>query len=749
VAGIRPSPVVPLDIALPLVTVGSMAKGTPIDPGLLRRAAAGIRYAVTGKQPDWFGPGTPLPPVAPEEVKGRAYDFPFAANVSYLPRGEQGENAITFPMLRALCDPGQGGLDLLRLAMETRKDQMEAQRWDVTGRDGKDGGTKAEEIKKALAFPDKVHTFRAWMRLLIEDLLCIDAPSLYFRPAGGGVFLPEVVDGATIKRLVDAGGRMPLPPDPAFQQVIKGVPAVDYTADEMFQSPRNPRPNRIYGMSPVEQVITTVNLALRRQLWQLNYYTDGKVPDGLVGVPESWNPDQIKQFQELWDIVMSGDQERLRSLKFIPGGMTPIFPKLADQKSDFDDWLARVICWAFSLSPQALVKEMNRATAGTSKQAAQEEGLEPMKLWFKDVMDAVLVRAFNAPDLEFTWRDEEIADPLVKAQVFQILVGKPFVTVSEARDAFGYPAATPAQKDELKPPPPPALMPGAKPGEDGGPPKPGEPPKPEAKPNVPPDETSAKLAKARRALRGGIDRDRPLVRGAVSHLQALTSSFLSGIGSGVASRLKGTQKAAGGGGHDESDEAFERATDWGDKPWQDWSDDVRPSLQDVSRDSAGQALAQVTEANISAALKQAHARAAEWADERGAELVTEVEETTREAIREAIVKGINEGKTMDEVADSLVESLAFSESRAETIARTETAFADVQGSVIGWQESGVVAEKEWSVSQDEVCPDCMEMNGKRVPIDDDFEEGDPPLHPNCRCDVLPVVKSDEEIDGDA
>ena len=42
----------------------------------------------------------------------------------------------------------------------------------------------------------------------------------------------------------------------------------------------------------------TVNIALRRQLWQLDYFSEGSIPDALIGVPTSWTPDQIKQFQE-------------------------------------------------------------------------------------------------------------------------------------------------------------------------------------------------------------------------------------------------------------------------------------------------------------------------------------------------------------------------------------------------------------------------------------------------------------------
>ena len=48
------------------------------------------------------------------------------------------------------------------------------------------------------------------------------------------------------------------------------------------------RAHRVYGYSPVQQVLMTVNIALRRQMWQLDYYSEGSVPDALIGVPNSW-----------------------------------------------------------------------------------------------------------------------------------------------------------------------------------------------------------------------------------------------------------------------------------------------------------------------------------------------------------------------------------------------------------------------------------------------------------------------------
>lgn len=430
---------------------------TPIDQGLVARVSGALRGAIRGAADGWFGPREPLPALAPPEVRGRQLDYPVAINTVIRPRSESGENGIDFDTLRRLADPAQGGLDLLRLAIETRKDQLSAQKWTIAGRDGSDGGDKARKIEQVLRRPDRVHTWAQWQRMLVEDLLVIDAPTLYLEPGGAnGWAVPQVMDGATLKRLIRADGRTPLPPEPAFQQNLKGLPAVDYTLDELVYHPRNLRSHRLYGFSPVEQVVGIVNIALRRQLSQLEYYTAGSVPDVIFGVPDTWTSDQIKQFQAWWDSIFSGNTEERRRARFVPGGVTP-FPLKPEQLKDlFDEWLARIICYAFNLSPQALVKETNRATATTSKEAAAEEGLEPMKGWNKDLVDDMLERGFDAPELELAWADEEIVSPVDKAEVWTTLAGKkPVITQDEARAAYGFAPLTPEQRAELAPPPPP------------------------------------------------------------------------------------------------------------------------------------------------------------------------------------------------------------------------------------------------------------------------------------------------------
>jgi hypothetical protein len=77
--------------------------------------------------------------------------------------------------------------------------------------------------------------------------------------------------------------------------------------------------------------------------------------------------------------------------------------------------------------------------------------------------------------------------------------------------------------------------------------------------------------------------------------------------------------------------------------------------------------------------------------------------------------------------------------RARTIARTEIMDALNTGQDEAWQEAqaegllGKDAEKEWITA--DPCDDCEEYDGETVGIGEEFEEGDPPLHPNCRCTI--------------
>lgn len=436
-----------------------MATGikTPIEPGIIARAVAGVRYALTGKEPDWFGPGQPLQPVAQEQAQGRAFDFPVNVNVTTTPRNTEN---VTFAQMRQLAD----SYDLLRLIIETRKDQMTALQWSIKPRkEGAQPDARCDKIAAFLKFPDQEHDWATWLRMVLEEMLVIDAATIYPRQTvGGDLYALETIDGGSIKRVLDETGRTPMPPEVAYQQILKGLPAVDYSRDELIYKPRNPRANRVYGYSPVEQIIMTVNIAMRRQLHQLQFYTEGNVPEALIGVPPEWNPDQIKNFQDYWDALLEGNTAARRHAKFVPGGLNVTMLKADALKDEFDDWLARVVCYAFSVEPTPFIKGTNRATAQTTRAQALTEGLVPTMGWVKSLMDYIIAKNFGAADLQFDFDQADDVDALTQAQIDQIYVVAKVKTPNEVRDGLGLDPMTPEQLDELKAlAPPPPVAPGA------------------------------------------------------------------------------------------------------------------------------------------------------------------------------------------------------------------------------------------------------------------------------------------------
>jgi hypothetical protein len=443
----------------------SGAANLPLSPYQIQVSyGAGI---ARGTGADWFGPLNPLTPIAPPDVTGRRFDFPAGYNLNTRPRAYE---PIGFHELRAFAD----AYDLLRLVIETRKDQMERQRWRIRpltpsltlprkrGREGwgrgaaPDADTQARliAIERFFHKPDGVTRWKTWLRALLEDMFVIDAATLYCqRTRSGQLCALQQLDGSTIKRVIDDWGRTPLPfaaddgttiYPPAYQQVLKGLPAVNYSARDIIYRPRNVRAHKVYGYSPVQQVLMTVNIALRRQLWQLDYFSEGSIPDALIGVPASWTPEQIKQFQDYWDTEFAGDLARRRRAKFVPGdsARTVHQTKEPQHKDDFDEWLARIVCFAFSVPPQWAVKQMNRATADNQSAQSEEEGLEPTKEWVKDLVDEIIAEEFASPDLELHWLDEDDGDPeTVLAD--RLKLGA--VTLNEMRGHLGLdPYANPA-----------------------------------------------------------------------------------------------------------------------------------------------------------------------------------------------------------------------------------------------------------------------------------------------------------------
>lgn len=117
--------------------------------------------------------------------------------------------------------------------------------------------------------------------------------------------------------------------------------------------------------------------------------------------------------------------------------------------------------------------------------------------------------------------------------------------------------------------------------------------------------------------------------------------------------------------------------------------------------------------------------------------------TAAQQLSNVLALGFAEGKSPRDLARELsktVESLLHK--RALTIARTELAYAYAEGQLDGFENDkqfDLQIEAEWSTAGDDrVCPACFPLDGMVFKLEK--ARGMIPLHPNCRCAWLPVVK---------
>lgn len=141
--------------------------------------------------------------------------------------------------------------------------------------------------------------------------------------------------------------------------------------------------------------------------------------------------------------------------------------------------------------------------------------------------------------------------------------------------------------------------------------------------------------------------------------------------------------------------------------------------------------------------------------------VRSVNKTTEDAIRATLAEGIENGESIGELTRRVNDAFeAFTPARAETVARSESARFVGAGTEAQWKRMGV-SRKRWLLAGG-ACPLCeafaqqyneadldapFAARGTQVVgvggevFDLDFADVmGPPVHPNDRCDMVPVIE---------
>lgn len=437
------------------------------------------------------------PPDGSLRPEPRRFQYPVGWNMPVGTPGNEGLKLVPFAYLRTMAEM----YSVVRACVELRKNEILGIDWDIGPTDEAAKAARGDDAAmadlmdrraEAMTFfehPDRNYpSFHAWLSSILEDLFVTDAIALYLHPPreqgkgvlGSNLAALEVLDGTTVRPLLDVNGAKPEPPNPAYQQYLWGVPRSEqmdvireydldafdmtgsevaaYRGDQLLYLRYTARNWTPYGFSPVEQAILPAITGLRRQQYWQQYYSEGSIPGMIVEAdPDHSNPTQVAQQQAALN-ALAGDQAYKHKIIVVPHGTVPHEIKQAGLADAFDDTLYEQTLMAFSVQPMELGLSPGGKKSGlggkgmgdASENIQDRKATRPAMMWLKkSIFDYVLHDVLAQPDLEWKWNGiDPVEDQSVIAQRHVVLVHSGIESVDEARIDLGRePWGEPATSD--------------------------------------------------------------------------------------------------------------------------------------------------------------------------------------------------------------------------------------------------------------------------------------------------------------
>ena len=502
----------------PLLDAWNQQTGLSWAAQVYSSGAVGLPRSFEDFRSGQFSPMEPIYPVpidVGEEPSGRPrprrFQFPVGFNLPVGQPGTEGLKLANFQVLRDYAEVPS----IPRSCIEICSNDMINLDWDVIptpdaqrAMQGNPANREDFEKRKAEVMeffnnpdPDQYDSFEDWFTPLMEDNLVLDAVALHMvptlgkghGPCGSNLAALAVLDGLTIKPLLNEWGARVRPPGPAYQQFVWGVPRVDlmdiinlgpdatiddikdinpmldeltetvdeWSADQLFYIKMKSRSWTPYGFGPLEQGLLPAAIIFARQTWQWEFYRQGSLPAVFLDPGDTIaNAEEARQLQEAIN-MLGGDLGARHQVIVLPPGSKTMPQKPTDLTDQLDEWLTALMCMPFGLSISDLgitPKIAGLASPSSSRsQAAQAQDrsvrrstIPRAKRLKKKIFDRVIQKIMGQEDMEWSWgivEEGESRDDQVKNALALVGKGIPISTIDEQRielelDPLGLPWTT-------------------------------------------------------------------------------------------------------------------------------------------------------------------------------------------------------------------------------------------------------------------------------------------------------------------
>ncbi len=115
-----------------------------------------------------------------------------------------------------------------------------------------------------------------------------------------------------------------------------------------------------------------------------------------------------------------------------------------------------------------------------------------------------------------------------------------------------------------------------------------------------------------------------------------------------------------------------------------------------------------------------------------------------ETLNEQLVHCVITGKKPTELKKLLQERFNISYNRADTLVRTEVAHIETAAAAQRYKDYGLEKYEFLGRDEHDIGCACKKLNGKTFFYSEmQVGKNAPPLHPNCRCAIIPVIDNEE------
>ena len=128
----------------------------------------------------------------------------------------------------------------------------------------------------------------------------------------------------------------------------------------------------------------------------------------------------------------------------------------------------------------------------------------------------------------------------------------------------------------------------------------------------------------------------------------------------------------------------------------------------------------------------------------GLTLVERIAEHKRKlslTLKEELSKGLIRGDSLQDMSRTFSKKMDLSYSNALRIIRTESCWIMNEATINNYKENGIKEYEFMAFLDSKTSKECKELDGKKFSIEE-YQAGVnlPPLHPNCRSCVIPVIE---------